>query len=133
MKRVVASGYFNPLHIGHVRYLQDAKKLGDFLIVIVNNDDQVVVKGSKPFMPEWERVEIIKALGCVDDVVLSIDKDKTVCKTLEALTPDIFAKGGDSTIGNIPEMLVCKSMGTSVILGVGGDKIQASSKLLENI
>ena len=72
---VITSGYFNPLHIGHINLIREAKKLGDFLVVIVNNDEQVKVKGSVPFMPEQERMEIVRALRYADDVVLSVDKD----------------------------------------------------------
>ena len=108
MKTVVASGYFNPLHKGHVRYLQAAKELGDRLIVVVNNDMQVRVKGSQVFMDEEERCEIVQALKCVDDVRLSIDTDNTVCKSLESIKPYIFAKGGDSTEDNVPEKEVCE-------------------------
>lgn len=123
MKIVCTSGYFNPLHIGHVRLLKEAKALGDYLVVIVNNDEQVKLKGeSKPFMNEKERVEIIKAIKYVDKVVLSIDKDRTIKKTLGRISPDIFAKGGDSTPENTPE----KDLVKKVVYNVGGGKIQSS-------
>ncbi len=124
MIKVCTSGYFNPLHIGHIRLIQEAKALGDWLTVIVNNDDQVLLKGSKVFMSEIERCQIIKALACVDEVILSVDNDRTVCKTLTLISPDIFAKGGDSTPDNVPEQAICK-----VVFGVGGGKIQSSSWL----
>jgi rfaE bifunctional protein nucleotidyltransferase chain/domain len=130
--KVCASGYFNPLHVGHLEYLEKAKALGDWLIVIVNSDKQVLLKGSKPFMNQADRVEIIKALECVDQVVLSIDEDKTVCKTLRNLSPDIFAKGGDRTVDNIPEKAVCEELGIKMVFGLG-DKIRSSSELLCNI
>ncbi len=129
MITVVTSGYFNPLHKGHVRLLEEAKKLGDKLIVIVNNDNQVKLKGSKVFMNEDERCEIVRALRCVDTVVTSLDQDRTVIKTLDALRPHIFAKGGDSTDDNVPEKEICDTIGCKIILGVGGDKIQSSSQL----
>lgn len=127
---VVASGYFNPLHVGHIRYLKEAKELGDKLIVILNNDEQVKLKGSTPFMTVEERKEILESLGCVDEVVVSIDEDRTVCKTLELVNPTIFAKGGDSEYSNIPEVEVCKKNGIIVFLDVGGGKVQSSSWLL---
>ncbi len=131
MITVCTSGYFNPLHKGHVRLFEEAKKLGDYLIVIVNNDKQVALKGSKPFMDENERYEIVKALRCVDHVVISIDEDKTVCKTLEMIRPTIFAKGGDSVPTNVPERETCEAMGTKIVFNTGGDKVQSSSWLLK--
>ena len=130
MKIVCTSGYFNPLHKGHVEYMEKARVLGDKLIVIVNNDKQRALKGSKEFMDEQERMLIVKALRCVDEVVLSIDEDSTVCKTLEMIKPDIFAKGGDRFNSEIPEAKVCKSLGIEMIDGLGG-KIQSSSWLLK--
>ena len=82
-KIIITSGYFNPLHIGHVNLVREAKKLGDFLVVIVNSDEQVKIKGSIPFMPEQERIEIVKALRYADDVVLAVDNDGFVAKSLE--------------------------------------------------
>lgn len=129
MKIVCTSGYFNPLHIGHLRLLEEAKALGDYLVVIVNNDEQVRLKGSKEFQDEQERMEIVKAIRFVDKVVLSIDKDRTITETLKSIRPTIFAKGGDSTLDNTPELEVCKEMGTKVIFNIGGSKIQSSSWL----
>jgi cytidyltransferase-like protein len=139
-KIVITSGYFNPLHVGHVNLIREAKKLGDFLVVIVNNDEQVKIKGSKEFIPEKERVEIIQALRDVDRVFLSIDTDSTVAKSLEYLAKEyrgelMFAKGGDRNIDNIPESerLVCKEFNISIMGGVGGSKIQSSSWLLHKV
>lgn len=129
MKIVCTSGYFNPLHIGHLRLLEEAKSLGEYLIVIVNNDEQVKLKGSKEFQDEQERMEIVKAIKYVDQVVLSIDKDRTISETLKMIRPTIFAKGGDSTLENTPELYVCNEMGTKVVFNVGGSKIQSSSWL----
>lgn len=99
---IIASGYFNPLHVGHLEYLQLARKLGDKLIVIVNNDEQVKLKGSIPFMSQEDRLKIIKALKCVNEVFLSVDKDASVCQSIETLartrSAKIFAKGGDREI-----------------------------------
>ena len=130
MRIVAASGYFNPIHKGHVEYLQKAKSLGDYLIVIVNNDKQRELKGSKEFMKEDERLLIVDALRCVDKVVLSIDEDSTVCKTLELIKPHIFAKGGDRFSSEIPESKICKELGIQIIDGLG-EKIQSSSILLK--
>lgn len=133
-KVVAVSGYWNPLHRGHIRLFKAAKKLGEYLIVIVNNDEQVKLKGRKPFFNEKERMEIISALRAVDNVILSIDKDKTVCKTLELIKPDIFANGGDRNQKNIPETAVCKKMNCKMVFNVGrGGKIQSSSWLIKKV
>ena len=128
MKRVAVSGYFDPIHIGHLEYLKLAKDLGDKLVVIVNNNYQCVLKKGKPFMDELDRVEIIKSLEMVDEVFLSIDKDKTVCASLEEIKPDIFANGGDRSTGEIPESSICKKYNIEMIDGLG-DKIRSSSDL----
>lgn len=129
--KVCTSGYFNPLHVGHIKLLEEAARLGDHLTVIVNNDEQVKLKGSTTFMSEIERCQIIQALACVDEVILSIDNDRTVCETLKLISPNIFAKGGDSTIDNIPqsELRVCYDNGIDVVFDVGGSKVQSSSWL----
>jgi cytidyltransferase-like protein len=129
-KIIAASGYFDPIHIGHIEYLQKAKALGEKLIVIVNNDRQAVLKKGYEFMPFKERLEIVKALKFVDEVFPSIDEDKTVCKSLAAIKPNIFAKGGDRTAGEIPEGAICRELGIEIIDGLGA-KIQASSSLIE--
>lgn len=131
MKIVTASGYFNPLHKGHVEYLEKAKTLGDKLVVIVNNDHQRALKGSKEFMNEQERMVIVKALRCVDEVILSVDKDGTVCDTLRVIKPHIFAKGGDRFASEIPEARVCKELDIEMVDGLG-NKIQSSSWLLKD-
>lgn len=139
-KVVITSGYFNPLHIGHINLIREAKQTGDFLVVIVNNDEQVKLKGSVPFMPEQERIEIVKALRYADDVILAIDKDKTVAESLIAIAkkyPDaelFFAKGGDRNSGNIPEdeTTACQDFNITVINEIGGGKVQSSSWLIKN-
>ncbi len=128
---VAASGYFDPIHIGHIEYLKKAKELGDKLIVIVNNDKQTIMKKGKEFMPFNERVEIIKSLKFVDMVFGSIDEDQSVCKSLEAIKPHIFAKGGDRFSHEIPEAKICKELGIEIIDGLG-NKIQSSSLLTSN-
>jgi len=129
---VAASGYFDPIHAGHIEYLELAKKLGDKLIVIVNNDKQAVLKKGKPFMKQEERMAIVKALRCVAGVFLSVDEDGSVCKSLEAIRPSIFAKGGDRIVSNIPEVAVCEKIGCKIVDGLG-DKIQSSSELVKNV
>jgi D-beta-D-heptose 7-phosphate kinase/D-beta-D-heptose 1-phosphate adenosyltransferase len=126
------SGYFNPVHKGHIRYLKEAKELGGRLVVIVNNDKQVRIKGSKPFMGEQERLEIVSAIKYVDEALIAIDKDGTVIETLKFVKPDIFAKGGDRTLDNIPEREICEKLGIKIVEGVGGGKIQSSSELLKD-
>lgn len=137
-KIVITSGFFNPIHIGHINLIRKAKELGDFLVVIVNNDEQVKIKGSFPFMPEQERIEIVKALRYADDVVLAIDSDGYVAKSIESISQKypgelFFAKGGDRNFDNLPECEkeVCKKYNIKVINGVGGDKVQSSSWLIK--
>jgi rfaE bifunctional protein nucleotidyltransferase chain/domain len=130
MKIVCTSGYFNPLHKGHVEYLEKAKELGNYLVVIVNNDHQRALKGSKEFMDQEERMTIVRALRCVDEVVLSVDTDSTVCETLRKIKPHIFAKGGDRFSSEIPEAVVCRELGIEMVDSLGG-KIQSSSWLLK--
>jgi cytidyltransferase-like protein len=131
MITVAVSGGFDPLHVGHLRYLQDAATFGDKLIVILNTDAFLIAKKGYAFMPGEERKEILEGLECVDEVVFCIDEDQTVCKTLEMLKPTVFAKGGDRTAGNIPEYDVCEKNGIEMIFGVGGsDKPQSSSWLV---
>ena len=139
-KVVITSGFFNPLHIGHINLIREAKKLGDFLVVIVNNDKQVKLKGSIPFMSEQERIEIIKSLKYADDVILAVDsfaegKEVPIPKSLEAAVKKypgtyIFAKGGDRFGSEIPEAEVCRIYGIKIVDGLG-DKIQSSSDLVK--
>ena len=126
--RVAVSGYFDPIHIGHLEYLRMAKELGDSLVVIVNNNHQCKLKKGKHFMDENDRVEIVKALRFVDEVFLSVDNDRTVCKSLEEIKPDIFANGGDRATSEVPETPVCKKFNIKMIDGLG-DKIRSSSSL----
>ena len=130
-KTVITSGFFNPLHIGHINLFREAKELGDVLVVIVNNDERVQVKGAIPFMPEQERIEIIKALKYPDEVIISIDKDESVAESLKFVAQKhpgdlYFAKGGDRNSDNIPESerRVCKEFNIKIINGVGGEKFK---------
>ena len=128
---VAVSGYFNPLHVGHLEMIEKAKKLGDRLVVIVNNDYQVKLKGSVPFLNQTDRIKIVSALKWVDKVFLSIDRDSSVCKSLAKIKPDIFAQGGDRSRGNIPssETTVCRKLNIKRIDGLG-KKIRSSSTLI---
>ena len=137
-KVVIVSGYFNPLHKGHIEYFNLAKSNGDKLFVIVNNDFQRKLKGSKEFMLEDERVLIVEELTITDQIFLSIDKDLTVCLTIEKIYNSysnkfefLFANGGDQNNESIPENEICKKLGIKLIDGLG-DKIQSSSWLLKS-
>ena len=136
-KAIIVSGYFNPLHKGHLELFQKAKEVGDQLWVIVNSDLQRAIKGSKEFMLEDERLIIVKAIGIVDKALISIDKDKTQCNTLTDLMDKYsseyelyFANGGDQNNDTIAEVHVCKEKGIGLIDRLG-DKIQSSSWLLK--
>ena len=126
--KVVVSGYFDPLHVGHIEYLELAKELGTRLVVIVNNDYQCELKKGKSFMKEEDRLKIVKSLSIVDEAFLSIDRDRTVCNSLAAINPDIFANGGDRHVKEIPESVICKELGIKMIDGLG-NKIRSSSDL----
>ena len=137
-KIIIVSGYFNPIHKGHIEYFHLAKSKGDVLFVIVNNDIQRKLKGSKKFMSEKERLIIVNELSVTNKALLSIDKDLTVCRSLEKIYKDyssegklFFANGGDQDNNNIPEFDICKKLGIGLIDGLG-KKIQSSSWLLKN-
>ena len=137
LKAIIVSGYFNPLHKGHIELFNYAKAKGDRLFVIVNNDHQRALKESKEFMEEDERVLILKQLSVTDKVFLSIDKDKTVCQSLEKIHKDYgnnfklyFANGGDQSNNSVSEASVSKKLGIELIDDLG-DKIQSSSWLLD--
>jgi len=136
-KAVIVSGYFNPIHKGHLEYLNKAKLLADELFVIVNNDHQRGLKGSKEFQLEEERMLIVSNIKAVDKTILSIDTDRTVCATIEKIAKDFgatydiaFANGGDQNNDTIPERPICEKMGIALLDGLG-DKIQSSSWLLK--
>ena len=126
---VAVSGYFNPLHVGHLEMMEKAKKLGDRLVVIVNNDYQVKLKGRVPFLKQADRLKIISAIKWVDEVFLSIDRDPSVCRSLAKVKPDIFAQGGDRNQGEAPETGICRRLKIKTIDGLG-KKIRSSSILI---
>ena len=138
-KIIIVSGYFNPLHKGHIEYFTNARSQGDELCVIVNNDHQRELKGSKEFMKEDERLCIVENLRVVDHAVVSVDEDRTVCETIGQLHREFtshdqncllaFANGGDQNNDTIPERSVCEELGIELIDDMG-NKIQSSSWLL---
>ncbi len=144
-KTVAVSGGFDPVHIGHIRLFQKAKKLGSKLIVILNNDNWLKKKKGFVFMPQEERKEIIETLKCVDEVILTAHgknpKDMSVCGELKEIRPDIFANGGDRNEKDaanpqsplFKDINACKELGIEIIFNVGGEKIRSSSEIVENL
>jgi cytidyltransferase-like protein len=137
-KAIIVSGYFNPIHKGHIEYFINAKSKGNLLIVIVNNDYQRDLKSSKEFQKEDERVFIVSNIKSVDQVFLSVDQDRTVCETIKQINQKlsdnyqlVFANGGDQNNKSIPELTICNELGIDLIDGLG-DKIQSSSWLLNS-
>ena len=135
-KAIIVSGYFNPIHKGHLEYFNNAKALADELFVIVNSDLQRGLKGSKEFQKEDERLFIVQNIKAVDKAIISIDKDRTVCESIRSLQEKYgddyqlgFANGGDQDNNSIPEAPICNELGIQLIDGLG-DKIQSSSWLL---
>ena len=136
-KAIIVSGYFNPLHKGHLELFEKAKGAGEELWVIVNSDLQRELKGSKEFMDENERLIIVSAIKYVNKALISIDQDKTQCTTLAYLADEyganfelFFANGGDQNNESIPEVPICIEKGIRLLEGLG-DKIQSSSWLLK--
>ena len=138
-KAIIVSGYFNPIHKGHLEYFNNAKAMADQLFVIVNNDYQRELKGSREFKDEKERMIIVSNIKAVDKAILSIDSDRTLCATIKMIAEQFgsefdlgFANGGDQNNDTIPERTVCEEMNVALIDGLG-DKIQSSSWLLKKL
>ena len=138
-KAIIVSGYFNPIHKGHLEYFNNAKAIADQLFVIVNNDNQRELKGSREFQDENERMIIVSNIKAVDKAILSIDNDRTVRETIKMIAEQfgeefelVFANGGDQNNDTIPERLVCEQMNVALIDGLG-DKIQSSSWLIKKL
>ncbi|QQG50908.1 MAG: adenylyltransferase/cytidyltransferase family protein [Candidatus Saccharibacteria bacterium] len=136
MKIVIVSGFFNPLHGGHMDMIEAAAKMGDRLIVVVNNDAQQILKKDKVILTAENRMRLMRALRDVDEVVLAIDQDPPVTKTLEMIAKEhpndeiIFANGGDRVSTDAlpgPEAAVCDEYGITMVFGVGGDEKADSS------
>ena len=137
---VAVSGGFDPIHIGHVRMLEEAKKLGDELVVILNNDNWLVNKKGFAFMPEHERKEVMEAIRYVDRVVVTDhaigDADRSVCRILRELKPHVFANGGDRKPDGdpVPEVALCEELDIEMVYNIGRDgKVQSSSWLTERV
>ena len=131
---VIVSGYFSPLHCGHLDYLEAGASLGDRLIVIVNNDLQQKKKKGKVILPQQDRLRIVKALSIVDEACVAIDDDSSVKKTIEFIALKnqqfnlIFANGGDrNQPSDIPEVDVCREHKIQLIFGAGGSTKRDSS------
>ena len=138
-KAIIVSGYFNPIHKGHLEYFNNAKAIADKLFVIVNNDQQRELKGSKEFQDENERMIIVSNIKAVDKAILSIDTDRTVRETIKMIAEQFgsefdlgFANGEDQNNDTIPERIVCEEMNVALIDGLG-EKIQSSSWLLKKL
>ena len=128
---VAVSGGFDPVHVGHVRMIQEAARHGD-VVVIANSDEWLMRKKGYVFMPFEERKEILLSFKGVTYVTKAEDEDDTVCDSLKGLLPDIFANGGDRKGDNVPEVALCKELGIDMLWNCGGGKIQSSSELVEN-
>ncbi len=143
MRVGIVSGYFNPIHTGHLDYLEGAKQECDMLYVIVNNDHQVAIKGSKQFMDDNARLRIVNALSCVDKAMVSVDEDSTVVRSISKIhkryaddpfmTGLYFMNGGDRKTYNTPEAQVCEALGIHLLYSVGGGKTESSSTLLQKV
>jgi D-beta-D-heptose 7-phosphate kinase/D-beta-D-heptose 1-phosphate adenosyltransferase len=133
---VVVSGGFDPIHIGHIRMIQEARELGDKLVVILNNDHWLRAKKGKIFMQEQDRKEIVEALVGVNEVILTAhdrnDSDRSVCNALAEIMPNVFANGGDRFADDIPEYVFCQKHNIKMVFNVGrGGKIRSSSDLIK--
>ena len=137
---MAVSGGFDPVHVGHVRLFQEAKKMGDRLVVILNNDNWLMAKKGYVFMPQNERKEILAALAGINEIVFTghpkNPKDMSVAKELLEIKPDVFARGGDRNLKNLPEQEIktCQAIGCRIVFNVGkGGKVQSSSWLAQKL
>ncbi|HUG83523.1 MAG TPA: adenylyltransferase/cytidyltransferase family protein [Euzebya sp.] len=136
-RTVIVSGYFNPLHIGHLRLLQAARAAGDKLVVIVNNDAQQQLKKGRVIMSQDDRREIVAAIGIVDEAIIAVDEDETIRATLAAIAEReagnrlVFGNGGDrDSAGAVPETEVCERYGITMVFDMGGtNKADSSSRI----
>ena len=130
VKRIMVSGGFDPLHVGHVKMIQKASEWGQ-VIVVINSDDWLIRKKGYVFMPWEEKAEIIGNIKGVSIVSGVNDADGTVCEAIQRLRPDAFANGGDRKEENTPEMEICDNLGIQMFWSIGGGKIQSSSWLVD--
>ncbi len=133
---VIVSGYFSPLHVGHLDMIEAAAELGEEVIVIVNNNAQQMMKKGKVVIDEAQRLRIVQALRAVDHAIIAVDSDRTVSASLAQLAESfgdrslIFANGGDRIPEFVPESSVCEDHGIELVFGVGGtDKADSSSRI----
>jgi len=131
-KTIAVSGGADPCHVGHLRMAQDASKYGS-VIWILNSDEWLRNKKGYVFMPWEERAELLRGFECVYDVVPVDDSDGTVCEAIKRIKPDYFGNGGDRTNKNTPEKTLCEGLDIELVWGLGGDKIQSSSDLVESV
>lgn len=125
---MMVSGGFDPLHVGHVEYLERAALLGR-VVVVLNSDAWLIRKKGYAFMPWVERCRVLKAMWSVYKVVPVDDSDGSVCEAIRRIKPDVFANGGDRTNENTPETTLCRELGIDLAFGLGG-KVQTSSGLV---
>ena len=136
---VIASGYFNPVHYGHIKYLRDAKELGDYLLIIINNDIQQTIKKGRIILTEKDRYNIMTQFRFCDNAIISDDKDLTQCVTLSRIRNIfkderlLFVNGGDRTSYNIPETNICDELNIEMVFGVGGDYKEDSSTRINRL
>lgn len=134
-KQLPFPAVFDPIHIGHLNLFKEAKKLGDKLVVILNNDAWLMKKKGYVFMPLEDRKAVLESLSYVDEVYVTKhvfdDKDISVCEALKDIKPDVFANGGDRIVTNIPELALCEELGIEMVFQVGGEKIRSSSELVK--
>jgi D-beta-D-heptose 7-phosphate kinase/D-beta-D-heptose 1-phosphate adenosyltransferase len=143
MKKVLVSGGFDPVHIGHIRLFKEAKALGDYLIVLANNDNWLKKKKGFVFMNENERKAVLEAIRWVDEVVITEHPenptDMSICAELKKIKPDVFANGGDRNKADAdtassslnPEQKLCQELNIEMAFNIGGEKAQSSSELVK--
>lgn len=133
---VIVSGYFSPLHVGHLDMIEEAAAVGDTLIVIVNNNEQQLAKKGQVIIDEHDRLRLVKALRVVDDAFIAVDSDRTVKESIRLAAQKypghrlIFANGGDRKPEFVPEADVCDQLGVEMRFGVGGhNKADSSTRI----